>query len=209
MVYSKTLKAGGKVEKLVKPVNLRAFYMEMHDFLVAKGFKDDLDDPDFKPKFDTYEGLDNQTKAGEFTENKDNLNRTGDMFEKHFYLMKKDGVTELEFKWFAKRKAEYSVNGWFTFKLDVTVRNMKDVEIVNGSKKTVLQSGGWEFRNEFVYKNNFKEAKLVKVPFVKNSPFLKDLFFEKFQGKLIEADEKFGEEKMLPAIYSVINKHFT
>lgn len=209
MVYSKKIKDGGKVDKLVKPINLKAFYNEMHDWLVSKGFKDMLNDPDNSLKYETFEGLDNQTKAGEFTDNKANLNRTGDMFEIKFYQMKKEGVTELEIAWKAKRKAEHSINGWFEFKLDLVVRNLKDVEIVDGAKKTNLQSGAWEFRNELVYYNNFKEAKIMKMPIIKNFHFLQELFFEKFHGPLIEADEKFGEEKLLEGIYSVINKHFT
>jgi len=42
--------------------------------------------------------------------------------------------------------------------------------------KKVLQSGKWELRCGFVYKNSVFKNHLDKIPFVKNSNFLKKLY---------------------------------
>lgn len=196
------IKDGGTMEKLVKSVDIRAFYNELHDVLVAKNFKDIFFDPDSGDFFN------HQTKAGEFTNNKENLNRKGDMYEIKFTKVINSDVTELEFVWKCKKKAEFSNTGWFEVKIDLTSRNIKDIEIVNGSSKKVLQFAGWEFRNEILYKNNVIKKKLNKIPFVKNSEIIKDLYINHMYAKTLESDIHFGEHKIYGLIYGVINKYF-
>jgi hypothetical protein len=199
--FKQVIKDGGKVDKLSCSVNLKAFYKDLHNYLVDKGYKDIIDDP---------EGgyLDYQAKKGEFVDNKANLNRTGDMFEKKLYIMKKDGITEIEIMWKAKRKSEQSSYGRYEFKLDLVCRNMKDVEIVEGNSKKVVQKGGWEFRNEFVYINTFEKDYLDKIPFLSKFPKIKEYLFEMMQGKLVEKDIDDGFTKFYPGIFSIIQKHF-
>ncbi len=199
-IFQETIKDGGKVEKLVTPINLRAFYNELHDTLVKNKFKDMLNDPD-------GDFLNNQAKAGEFVDNKANLNRTGDMFEIKFFLMKKEGVSEIEIQWKARKNSIITDYGWYEFKFDLVCRNMKDIDILEGNKKITLQSGGWEFRNEIVYKNNMIKKYLHKIPIVKNSPYLQKVYFEHIYMDKIEHDIIFGE-KILKIIYKVIDKHF-
>lgn len=201
-MFEGKIKDGGKVEKLVAAIDLRAFYMDLHDTLVAKKFTDIIDNPDGG-------FLNNQTKAGEFTDNKAYMNRTGDMFEKKFYVFKKDGVpTEIEILWKAKKKSEITDYGWYEIKIDLVCRFITNKEILDGNKKIVLQSGGWEFRNEVIYKNNMIKKYLNTIPFVKNSKFLKEMYYEHMYVDKIEYDIDFGEHKIMKIIYTVIDKHF-
>jgi len=193
---------GGKVDKLVAAINLKDFYNDLHDTLVNKKFKDILNDPD-------GEFLDNQTKAGEFTDNKPNMNRTGDMFEKKFYWVKKsESALEMEMEWYAKKKSEITEHGWFEVKIYLVCRHIVEVEKLVGNKKIKLQSGGWEFRNEIKYKNNMIKKYLHNIPIVKNHKFLQKLYFESMYAKKIEQDIHFAEQKIFSIIYNVIDKHF-
>ena len=192
----------GKVDKLVSTINFKNFYNELHDTFIDKKFKDILNNPDGG-------FLDNQTKAGEFTDNKGNMNRTGDMFEKHFVWIKKTGnALEMEMKWKAKKKSEITEHGWFEIEIDLVCRYVAEVEKLVGNKKMKLQSGAWEFRNKVIYKNNMIKKYLHSIPIVKNHKFLQELYFNSIYKKKVEQDLDFGVEKIVPIIYSVINKHF-
>lgn len=185
----------GICEKLTARVDLRAFYKELHAHLVDKGFKDTWDPG-------------NHANAGEFVDNKANLNRTGDMFETEFMTLSNGKQKEIEVKWSAVKKVPDSTYGTIIFKFDLSCRNMKDVEFLEHGQKKVMQEGGWEFRNGFIYKNNVVDEYLSKIPFIKDSPTLKKFFFEFFYGDSVERDISVVMSKVKPGIYGIIDKHF-
>lgn len=187
---------GGKVEKFTCMVDLRAFYMEMHDVLVAKGFKDVLQPGGY-------------AKAGEWVHAGKNLNRTGDIFEKEFITIEHGSKREVEIRWEAVQSIPTSVYGSIIFKLDLVCRNIQDKEILVGNEKKIMQSGGWEFRNSIIYQNTILKDFLQNIPFVKNFPMLQQLYLEKFyEPKVNEDIFEFLFPKTKAAIYGVIHKHF-
>lgn len=199
-----TIKDGGAVEKLVAPINLKNFYNDLHKVLVEKGFIDMLNDP--------FEGgfFDHQTKVGEFTDSKNNKNRTGDMFEqKFFWMTHPDNTNETEIVWKARRKSPHTKYGWYEVKLDITCRRIVNQEILDkNNNKQVFQSGAYEFRNSIEYKNNIIPKKLSKMFLIGNSENLRNIYLKRMYGNILEADFNFGIEKIKPMIYNVINKHF-
>ena len=198
----KKIYGNGKVDKIVAGINLKAFYKDLHEALVNSNFKDILNDPD--GGFFDY-----QTKKGEYTDNKANLNRTGDMFEKKFIWIKKDnGNVDLEFEWYAKKESVITQHGRFEVKIYLVCRNIEKIEKLVGNNKVKLDSGGWEFRNEIVYKNSVISDFLHKIPFVKNSPILQEMYINFVYGGKIKQDINYGETRVFSAIYSVIDKHF-
>lgn len=194
------------LEKVTVSINLKAFYNELHDALVNIGFKDMLGEKKNKDigKFFGY-----QAKKGEFVDNKTNKNRTGDMFETQFYMMKKSFATELEIKWFAMYKSPFSKFGWYEYEFYLVVRNMKDIEIMENGKKNTLQNGSWEIKNKITYKNSIINDYLSTVPFIKNHHNLQHLYIDKIHGTILEKDILFGLQKIKPYIYKIFDKHFT
>lgn len=188
---------GGGAFKYAKAVDLKAFYVELHDWLVIKKFKD-------------TKGYGGHVKQGEFVENSANSNRTGDMFETEFLLMDHGLKKELEIRWEAKTKAPHSPYGSYIFKLNVVVRDLKEIEFLEGNNKKILQSGTWEFRNKLIYKNSIKKDFLEKIPFVKNSPKLQFIYMDRFYEETLYYDfMEYGIKKLKAGINSIINKHFT
>lgn len=193
------------LEKVTVSINLKGFYNDLHDALVKQGFKDMLGE---KKNKDVGDFFDEQAKKGEFVDNKVNLNRTGDMYETMFYTMRKSHATELEIKWFARLAAPYSKYGWYEYEFYLVVRNMKDVEIMEGGNKIILQSGTWELKNKITYKNKVIKDYLWKIPFVKDSHTIMDLYVEKIHHKVLEKDIVFGVSKVKPYIYKIFENHF-
>jgi hypothetical protein len=200
MVKQEVIKEGGVVEKLVAMIDLRKFYNDMHDNLASLGFTDIINDP---------EGgfLNNQANAGEMVDNKGNLNRTGDMYEKKFFYVKGDGVDDLEIVWKLRRPAPHSSYGYFEFEFNLVCRNIKQVEEINGSSKKVFQKGGWEFRNGLKYFNSYEDDYLNKIPIVKDSEIFKNWFFGYLHSNYYDDDVEFGH-MLLKKIYAPIYKHF-
>lgn len=192
----------GALKKYNADVNLKAFYKELHDWLVEHDFVDS--------SFDFYKDI--KKKKGEF-ENNDNLTRNEDYFEKKFVIIKKpDGGAELEIVWEAKTKALPITNyGKVFFKLDLSVRNWNKKEFLDeNNQKKVLDSGGWEFRNKLEYQNTVVEDFLSTVPIVKNSDRLKELYLKSlYMNKVEEEVEQHVIPKILETIQGIIEKHFT
>jgi len=196
---------GGKTQKLTKPINLRNFYMDLHQLLVDEGFKDMLG-----TKKDQTDGkfLGNWAKQGEFVDNKGNLNRTGDMFEKSYTLITHEHGKTIQIVWQAFKKTPYGDHGWVEFKLDVQSPFMSDKEILVGNNKKVLQSGTFEFRNSITYKNLVVKKYLNKIPIVKNSPFLKDFYLNNLFKKSLENDLDYCGDKVAGKINKLIGSYF-
>lgn len=195
----------GKLEKYTKNVNLKAFYKEMHAFLLNNDFKDIMGEKKDKDVGDFIEGW---VKAGEFTENNNNENRSGDMYETHFSWSNNGPTVDFELIWECILKSKITEHGWYYFKLDVVNRNMKDVEILNGNTKEVLQSGSWEFRNNIIYRNSIKRNYLNKIPFVKNSPGLQNMYLHYIYEKTLDDDFHYGIHVVHAGIYNLLKKHF-
>ena len=195
---------GKKTQKYSKPANLKNFYMEMHNLLVEEGYKDMLGTEDKQKKGDFQDGW---SKAGEFIDGKNN--RAGDIFEKQFFLVVKPVAKDIEILWKAFKKTPYSKYGWMEFEMNLSNRFMQDKEYLEGNNKKVLQGGSWEFRNSFVYKNNVILEYLDKIPFVKNSPILKNFYINYIYKDTLQNDANYCDEKLHPKLQKLIDKHFT
>lgn len=183
-------------EVFTKDINLKAFLLDLHAFLVREGFKDQI-----KPE--------QYSLAGEWVDQAANLNRTADMFEESFVIIDNGGSKEYEITWQSQLKLPTSDYGWAFFKLNLVVRGMKEKEILEGNNKKVLQSGKWEFRNVIEYQNTIKEDYLKKIPFVKNSDYLKKMYLYNFYAEKVEEEIMFVLTKVKGGVYGIINKHFT
>jgi len=151
--------------------------------------------------------LGNWAKQGEFVDNKGNLNRTGDMFEKSYTLITHEHGKTIQIVWQAFKKTPYGDHGWVEFKLDVQSPFMSDKEILVGNNKKVLQSGTFEFRNSITYKNLVVKKYLINIPLVKNSPFLKDFYLNNLFKKSLENDLEFCEIKVAGKINKLIGSY--
>ncbi len=192
-----------KVNKFSKNIDLKKFYNELNKFLIYNKFKDMLGT---KNQIKMGKFQDGWAKAGEYVNG--DTNREKNMFEKQFILIKKETNNDFELHWKAFRKIPYSKYGWFEFELDLSNRFMQDKEILDGNNKKVLQSGGWEFRNKFIYKNNVINEYLNKIPFVKNSKTLKKFYLDIIYNSSLEKEVNLCKNKFKPEITNLILKHF-
>ncbi|MCA9497168.1 MAG: hypothetical protein KC589_09560, partial [Nanoarchaeota archaeon] len=195
----------GKLEKFTKTVDLKGFYKELHDFLVDNDFKDIMGEKKNIAVGDFIEGW---TKAGEFTENNANENRTGDIFETKYSWSNLGSVVDFELIWECILKSKITQYGWYYFKLDLVCRNLKDVEVLEGNTKKIMQSGGWEFRNHIIYRNSIERNYLNKIPFIQNSPKLKNMYRHYIYEKILDDDVHYGVNVVHGNIYKLLKKYF-
>ena len=190
-------------------VNLKEFYNALHTFFLKNPevqFKDSLGSKTEKAKGNYF---DFQAKEGEFVEDKTNLNRHGDMFEKRFTWAKNDGSVEFELIWEGKANIPHSAYGWFEIKIDLVNRNIVDVEVDKNGVKQKLQNGTWEFRNKIEYHNKVLPEFIRKVPFVKNSKKLEDLYLEYMYLKTLENEFRWCKEKIKAPLVAFIESYFS
>lgn len=188
----------GSLKKYNANVNLKAFYNELHDV---------LDDKNFQDAWTVY----NKLNKGEFPDN-DKFTRTNDYYETKFVVIDKgDGSKELEIVWEAVTigTPHCSKMGKIHFKLDLSVRNWKKLEVLEGNQKVTYDSGGWEFRNKLEYENTIVEDYLENIPFVKSRTWLQKLYIENVYMPNVKHDiEKHILVRIVPAIQGVIDKYF-
>lgn len=198
----------GHLEKISADINLKAFYNDIINFFDSFDFTDMMGQPSKmkKGKFFNY-----QHKKGEPMDNKAYMNRTGNIFEKHFLWSKKpDGTVEFELKMEAKKKLPHSAYGWVEVKIDIVNRRIENKEILVGNDKKVVQGGGWEHRHKIIYKNSIIEDYLNKIPYVKDHEKLKDYYIEYIYSKHLVADIEFCRNKINKKFYDkLIFKHFS
>ena len=201
-----------KVDKYTSLVDLKAFYNELHDFLVNEDWGDFL-----TPGFDTQRGKEFGggnvlVKKGEFTDAGDYRNRTRDMFETHFMFSDKgNGGKEFELKWDAVTNLPLShfSSARVIFKLNVVNRFMPDKEVEIDGKKVTMQGGTWEFRNELIYVNTIRQDNIDKLPILGKWNWTKELYYSKFYVKYVENDINYILGTVRAKIYAIINKHFS
>lgn len=197
----------GKLDKYIATVNLRAFYMELHEVLIDNRFKDVLGTEEEKNMGNFFDGGANR---GEFVENGSYMNRINDVFEKRFMWSKKpDSTVEFELHFEARHTTTYSEYGWLYFKLDLVCRRIVNKEILEGNTKKILQQGTWEFRNIFLYRNNIIPKYLNNIPIVKNNHTLKHLYLHQWYEHALEYDIGYCEHDLIPIIQNLINKYFS
>lgn len=182
-------------EVFSKKVNIKNFYNDLHDLLVSMSFRDI-----WTPG--------NHAKAGELVDQGSNFNRTGDMFETEHVAIDRGWAKELEFTWEFQKKLPESDYGSVALKINLVVRDMKDVEYLDEkNNKVKTQIGKWEFRNAMTYKNTITEDYLKKIPFVKSSPFLQKVYLDRFYQKNIEND-LMACFKAKGKIYGLLHSYF-
>ncbi|MFW5704211.1 MAG: hypothetical protein ACOCXG_00060 [Nanoarchaeota archaeon] len=181
-----------------KAIDLRSFIKEFANLLLEKNFEDMIGP---HKKDGKYFGK--GAKSMEFIDGKNN--RTPNMYEQKFVKINqpRGKAFEYEILWFARKKV--SDYGWFEFKMDFSIRGGKDIEILEGNSKKVLQSGKWELRCTFTYKNSIFRDYLNKIPIVKNSEFLKRMYINHIYKKQITTDIDICKEKLMG---ETIIKHF-
>jgi len=204
LISSELLK--GKQDRYVCTTNLRAFYIEMHEILREWGFSDMQGDIE-EQKLGTF--FNGQAKKGEFVEPTYYENRSPDMYEKKFmWSTKADKTVEMEYEWYARYKTPHSEWGWVEIKIYLVCRRITNKEVLEGNTKKILQYGSWEFRNEFVYKNSIIPNYLNKIPIIKNSENLKEIYIHNLYEETIEEDMHFCQKEVMPLIKNIMNKYF-
>jgi len=199
----------GKLAKYTKAMNFKAFYMELHDVFLNNDKLRILDSLGTPADKEIGNHFNYQARFGEHGDAGKYNNRTGDMFEKMFiWNLKPGGATEFEMVWEGVAPIPYSGYGWVDIKIYIVCRRIIEKEILVGSEKKVLQEGAWEVRNRFTYKNNIIPNVIAKIPVVKNSEMLQSYVFNYFYLKDIENDLDAVEEKLIPMIDAVFEKHF-
>lgn len=193
-------------DKYQKAIDLKAFYKEIHTHLYEDDYFDMMGE---KKDQEVGKFFNHQAKKGEFPQNSRNLNRTGNMFEKKYVLKKKGKFNEFEFYSYAMKKGISSPYGWVEIHLDLQTRTMEDKEMLVGNQKVTLQHSSWEIRNKFLYKNTVAKDYLNKIPLVKNSPKIKQLYIEHLHKKNILADVEYYLGNAVEKINNIILKHFT
>ena len=177
-----------------KTTQIKAFYAELHAFLVKHRFKD-------------THSPGGHAKKGELVDAKV-LNRTGDMFETYFCIIDSGWAKEIELKWEAVVNLPTSSYGNAYFSLDLVCRNMQDKEILDGNNKKVMQKGKWEFRNKISYENTIVKDFIDNIPIIKNSKTLKEIYLRNMYEKKIEEEVVFVMSKVKAGIYGIIYKYF-
>ncbi len=210
---TKTFMDGGKFA-FGKQTDLRAFYIELGSTLTQKGWTDETWNED--PKFFSNVGGKAEMLKGELTNTKE-FKRNKNMFENKFaWFDKGNGTFDVEFVWLARKNTSMFGNeACVKFELNLSNRNMKNVEILEGNNKKVLQDGGWEFRNKMEYKNVHLRNKFKKLQYItKYIPFfsedyLKEVMIKIWYKKDVEHDIALAKMKMYNTINDIIRKHFT
>ena len=199
----------GGLFKYGKATNLRAFYMEITSFLNNTGWDDITWE---NSNFFSNINANSELNKGELP-NTSNLKRTKNMYEEKFiWIEKGNGTVDFELLLVAKKNT-FMFNGdsIVKFKLSVVNRNMKDIELLEGNNKKILQDGTWEFRNEMEYQNiHFKKKlkKFKKIPFF-SEKYLKDIILKMWYTKDIDHDILKTKQKMFEPIDAIVKKYFT
>lgn len=196
-----------------KQVNLRNFYIEIGNALTDSGWDDITWDKD--PKFFSNVNATSKMNKGELADTK-KLKRNKNMYEQKFQWSDKgDGAFDIEIKWKAKKKAPlFSNYAVVVFEFDLSNRNMRNVEILDGNNKITLQDGGWEFRNKMEYKNVILREKFKKLHYItKWTPFseeyLKEIMAKTWYQKDVDHEIAVLRRKCYDKIKGIIEKHFT
>ena len=100
-----------------------------------------------------------------------------------------------------------------TFELNLSNRNMRNVEILDGNNKITLQDGGWELRNKMEYKNVVLREKFKKLQYItKWTPFseeyLKEIMSKMWFEKNVDHEIEVMRRKCYDKIKEIIDKHF-
>lgn len=192
----------GNVIKYSKNIDFVGFYKALVGHFENEGFKDMLGPDQGNGNF-----LNGQAGAGEQVN--EVTNRTGNMYEYHFMALKeKNGNTNFEVYLKARLHSSITPYGWIEVKFNIENRFYKDVEILEGNNKKVLQAGTWEIRNEILYKNSVYKDYLSNVPIVKNSSLLKDFYFNQIYHKIFLEELHWAEHNVLHDLYHVIDHYF-
>ena len=152
--------------------------------------------------------LEHDPPISEYKNPAGHLTRPQGIFEHHYVWAIHNGFEEHETRWHARTAAKFTSKGWYQFKLQIDVRNLVAREILDGNKKKKVYFGTWELRNELRYKTTVIPKMLHKIPIVKNSKLLQQLYLDYIYYKHMEADVRYARDKILPMIYEPINKHF-
>ena len=201
----------GKTNKFTKDVDLKAFYGALRQMLLTNRIMPFQDRLGLKEDQKYGNFFNYGRKAGEQQDTKGNRNREPGLFETKFTKeMKGENLFELEISWKAWCPTRFSPYGWIELDFNLENRFASEKEILlEGDKKMKVITGTWEFRSEMHYKNAVIHKYLNNVPFVKNSPYLKDMYITHVYDKTLENDIMiFGFGKMVPLFDGFIKEWF-
>ena len=118
------------------------------------------------------------------------------------------GKYEIEWEISFRLASPYSKTGFFAIDFEVVNRGADKKEIINkDNQKEVLYGGKWEIRSkQFDYYNTVVRDVLNKIPIIKNSDFLKNVYLN-FYGNRLDDDLWHFENKIIPYLSSLLEKH--
>jgi len=188
--------------KLSKPIVLKNFYMDLFKLLSTNGFVDFIGT---KKEISEGKFFGNYVKPGEVN---NSTTRRCCLYEKSFQLSKNKIASEFVISWKAYVKTEYSEHGWLEYELSFANRFMQDREVLNGNEKKVFQTGTWEFKNKFTYKNSMPRDYLNKIPYIKDSPKLKSFYMGAFFEEVLDRELKFCSDGPVKLVNDFFEKYF-
>ena len=190
-------------------VDLGAFYKEFRNVLLNNWENIEFTDKHGKLS-EQKKGnfLEHYPTSAEYKDPAGGLLRPEGIYIHHYVWAKHNGFEEHECVWWARCKATYSKRAWYEFRMRIDVRNLVEREVLEGNKKKKLYYGTWEFRNEMYYKSKIIPDFLHKIPIVRNSPVLQELYMDYTYYNTMKADMVYIRSKIIPMLYEVINKHF-
>jgi hypothetical protein len=189
-----------------KTTDLKGFLKSFANLMLEKDFKDMLRDH----KSDVPEGhegwFDNAASPMEHADA--SRKRSPGMFEEFYQKWDRgNGAFEMEMTWWARRKI--SDFGWIEFKMNLQNHvGGKNVEVLEGNSKKILQTGKWEFRNVFIYKNDVVRRYLNNIKIVKDRDWLKKMYVNHIYKKQLFWDLDAAEMKFGALLKKHIEKYF-
>ena len=135
--------------------------------------------------------------------------RSGNNFEKRFLFREKENnVYEIEWEIEARSPLLYSPYSQVYIRVEMCNRFSPKKEVVENGVKKTLYGGKWEFRNTYTFYNTLIIDYLDKIPIIKNSDFLKELYIEGIASAGIKEDIKLIDSKVVPMVQGFIESYF-
>jgi hypothetical protein len=202
----------GKVDNFVGFYDVKKFYGEFIDLLTYNRYGRFVH---------RYANSDKDEEVGKFIGSYADLGEHivtsemhgGNGFEVRFRFdeMVEEGTFEVEWEVKARTesgKGKFSPYGWIEFNMEMVNRFSPRKEVVEGNEKKVLYGGKWEFRCQYLYKNNLIPKYLNTLPIIKNNHKLKHLYIEHIAKKSILKDIWIFENRIVPMLQDFINDFF-
>jgi len=190
--------------------NLKAYYNELHDFLVKKKFYDTLEPGLHTKRSASFGGESVLAKFGEHIDAGEFQNRTADMYETLFRDVDLGGgLKEYEIEWEAQQKMpdSYFPKAKFLFKFKVVIRRCETKVFEEDGKKVEKQGGTWEFESKYSYINDVS-YKVNNIPVIGHFNWSKELYYKYIYIPYVKKDI-LDALKMTDDLRGIARKYFS